>query len=163
MTATETNAPIPLPLAGAGKAPYHAWLDRRFPDGELDYNPPVSEFLATEALRNAWTSHVPDGSAPTDLRIDVYLRRGWNGDAGTLDIGNAAVTGEKAPRGWTPESLALLCDAVSEVEACASAAGYVRMAVSGADDGAREVYASMGYAPAPDALPGTGDLTKPLA
>lgn len=162
MSEASTGEPVALPLRGAGKSPYHAWLDRRFPDGCPAYNPPVAEFLGSPSTRTAWTSHVPDGAAPLSRRMDLYLRRDWRGDAGTLCIGNAGPAGEDAPQTWTPDSVAMLRAALGEVEALAAAAGIARIAVTGADEAVLPLYRELGYGPADEAAD-TGELVKRLA
>lgn len=154
---TET---IPFPNRGAGKTPYFAWLAVRFPGDEIDYNPPAAVFLDTPAMRNAWTSYVPEGRSPLDLRVDVYLRRDWRGDSEALCIGNVGPAGEAAPRGWDDEAEALVVEAIADVEARAAAAGYARLCMTGAGPELRELCLSRGYAPRDDA---PDELVRSLA
>lgn len=163
MSDTTPNAPVPLPLRGEGKTPYFAWLERRFPNGEIGYNPPVELFLDTPSMPNSWTSHVPDGVAPTDLRIDVYLRRGWNGDLGVLCVGNACPAGDKAPATWDGPTLALLADALAEVEAAGAKAGYKRVAIQGCCEDVEMSGRDRGYALSTDGYPWTNELVKAIA
>ena len=130
------------------RAPYFAWLDLRFPSGEIDYQPPVDEFLASTEMRNAWVSHVPDGGAPQALRMDLYLRRGWRTDTGALCLANCGPAGEEAPAtAWTAPTLALLSEAIADLETKARAAGFARIAVERPSEDVRMACADAGYTP----------------
>jgi len=141
-------------------APYFAWLRRRYPGGEIGHNPPAGEFLASPSMRNAWTSFVPEGHAPLDLRIDLYLRRGWRDEPGTLCLGNCNPAGESAPRTWTAPTLSMLAAALGEIERLALARGVDRMAVQNPDPDVRMACMDLGYrVSATEPL----DIVKPLA
>ncbi len=129
------------------KAPYFAWLDLRFPSGEIGYQPPIDEFLASTEMRNAWVSHVPDGGAPQALRMDLYLRRGWRTDTGALCLANCGPAGEDAPMAWTAPMLALFSEALADLETRAKAAGYARIAVERPSEDVRMACADAGYVP----------------
>lgn len=128
------------------KAPYFAWLDLRFPNGEIGYQPPVDEFLASPEMRNAWVSHVPDGGSPQVLRMDLYLRRGWRTDTDALCLANCGPAGDEAPMAWTAPTLALLSEAIADLETKARAAGFARIAVERPTDDVRMACADAGYA-----------------
>lgn len=138
--------------------PYFDWSHERYPDGETGHNPPVSAFLASEGMHNAWTSHVPAGADPERLRFDVYLRRRWRQDEGAVCVANLGPAGDDAPKGWDDDAVAMLREALAEVETSAKAAGFARVAVENADKPVLGAFAAMGYEPAEG-----GDLVKRVA
>jgi len=133
------------------RAAYFAWLSERFPGDEIDYHPPIGPFLDSPALRNAWTSYVPEGRGPLDQRVDVYLRRDWRGDPGTLCVGNVGAAGTAASRSWDEVTEALVVEAIADVEARAAAAGYARLCMTGAGPELRDLCLARGYVPREDA------------